>query len=203
MDTEILEKIRAHYAKEYSSSPHDVDDDDIRIIIEQDCRCSQCAKSIFELYDFPSIQDGQVWCEDCDRNEHYTYCPICENDYENPTIEGGDYLVISKQAIDNYGINAKPGFYKVLRYPYYRACLVGGFESLFEDAIELIRECDINSMIHKLYPHAGEEKVSADSCCEDCMKKYTGQTEIKNEYFDNKHGRKRVALEKKVIAEGK
>lgn len=203
MNTELIEKIRTHFEKEYMSSPRNVDDEDMQVIIEQDCKCSRCSKSIFELYDFPLIQHGEVWCEDCDREEHYSYCPICENSYENPTIEGGHYLVISKEAVKDYGIDAKPGFYKVLKYPYYRACLVGGFESLFEDAIELIRECDINSMIHKLYPHAGEEKVSADSCCEDCMKKYTGQTKIVNNYTNKRYGKKRVALEKKVIAEGK
>lgn len=50
--SELKDKIVNHAKTEYNSSPYEFDDEQIQLIIEHDCECDHCGKSIFELDDF-------------------------------------------------------------------------------------------------------------------------------------------------------
>lgn len=82
--SKLKDKIVNHAKTEYSSSPYEFDDEQIQLIIEHDCECDHCGKSIFELDDFPcvSIERKEVLCEDCYDEEYRTTCPICEESWE-------------------------------------------------------------------------------------------------------------------------
>ncbi len=54
--SKLKDKIVNHAKTEYNSSPHRFDDAQIQLIIEHDCECDHCGKSIFELDDFPMYQ---------------------------------------------------------------------------------------------------------------------------------------------------
>lgn len=200
----MVEKIKAHYETEFSSSPHSITEEEISLLINHEYECDNCSKSLFTLYDFPnlSIEDNEVLCEDCYRDEYMETCPICEDSFDKPRTAADNILIISKEAIEEYGLQIMPGFYQVKKWPFFYGNCVTGFDGLFDDAIELIRECDINSMLYKLQPHNGKEKVGAGDCCHSCMLKYTGQTKIRNHYVDKVYGRKRVKLIKQVIEQG-
>lgn len=184
------------------SSPSELSNYKISVLKKHDCCCDSCGKSIFEMDDFPQVKRSEVLCEYCEREKYFETCPICEEYFEKPKKTTDEFVIISKESVKEYGMNVKPGFYQVLEHPYFLANCVTGFDALFEDAIKLIRECDINSMLYKLYPHNGQTKVTADSCCPDCMKKYTGQTRIENNYCNKSYGKKRVMLERQVIKDG-
>ena len=53
--SKLKDKIVNHAKTEYNSSPHRFDDAQIQLIIEHDCECDHCGKSIFELDDFPDV----------------------------------------------------------------------------------------------------------------------------------------------------
>lgn len=77
--SKLKDKIVNHAKTEYNSSPHRFDDAQIQLIIEHDCECDHCGKSIFELDDFPdvSVERKEVLCEECYDEEYRTTCPIC------------------------------------------------------------------------------------------------------------------------------
>jgi hypothetical protein len=196
------QQIKEHYEKVFV---HPITKEEIDLLIKHNCECDHCSKSLFEMYDFAelSIDEDEVLCEHCYRYEYMTPCPICEDSFLTPTKADDNILIIPKETIEEYGMSIKPGFYQVKKWPFFYGNCVTGFDGLFDDAIELIRECDINSMLYKLYPHNGKEQVSAGDCCHNCMLKYTGQTKVTNHYTDKAYGRKRVRLEKEVIQNGK
>ena len=198
----MKEKIIDYHENKYSSSPVNISEEEIEIIIKSDCQCSNCGKSIFDMDDYPIIREGEVYCEDCEIERFFSTCPICSEHYENYTEIEEERIIISKETVESERLEVKPGFYKVLSHPIYFGNCITGFEGFFDNAIQLERECDINSMLYKLYPHNGEEQVNMDFCCNDCFEKYTGKTKIVNNYVDKKYGRELVKFEKKVISLG-
>lgn len=199
----MREKIIEIYKGGYQSSPVVVSEKEIRLLIRHSCSCDQCGKSIFEIEDFPNLKRGEVLCEHCYRDKYMLDCPICEEYFYKALKPKDEVIIISKEAVKEYGMEVKPGFHQILEWPYYRANCVTGFDYLFTGSIRLIKEVDINSMLYKLHPHNGKEKVGAGECCHDCMKKYTGQSKIVNDYWNKKYGKQRVKLEKEIIAAGK
>lgn len=190
--------IRVFYEQEFHTS---VSDKEIGILIAHSCDCDNCGDSIFGMDDFPNVKKGEVLCERCYRDKYMLDCPICEEYFYKATKPKDEIIIISKEAAQECEV--KPGFYQILQWPYYRANCVTGFEYLFTSSIKLIKELDINTMLYKIYPHNGVEKVGAGECCHDCMKKYTGQSKITNDYVDRKYGSRYVRLLKEVIALGK
>mgnify|MGYP000605216070 CR=1 FL=1 len=53
--SKLKDKIVNHAKTEYSSSPYEFGDEHIQLIIDHDCECDHCGKSIFELDDFPYV----------------------------------------------------------------------------------------------------------------------------------------------------
>ena len=80
----IKEFIKQHYKTGFCTSPINVDDKEVKFIIDNDCKCYSCNKSIFEMNDFPEllIEDEEILCEDCYDEQYRKVCPICENSYD-------------------------------------------------------------------------------------------------------------------------
>ncbi len=197
------EEILARYKTGFSSSPHQISNEDLELVIKSECNCWSCGKSIFEMDDFPTVRDGDLLCEDCEREKYYLTCDICENYFEKALSPGEEIIIISKEAVEEIGEDIKPGFYQVLKWPYFLGATGFGFEMLFKENISLIKELDINSMKDKLYPHNAPHRIMAEECCHECAARYTGKTKIINNYWDKEYGKMRVKLERKVIKEGK
>ena len=179
----LEDKIKNHAATNYSSSPHTFSDEEIKVLINSDCACDNCGVDIFELDDFPIIENGQVYCEDCEKEKFYTICPICEESFRKAQEAQDMVIVINKELAQSQEI--KPGIYKVLRYPIYRACLVFGFESLYTENIEIVRALDIEKMESEIRFKTGWNKKDAKTeilsgeICKDCFDKFT----LKKRYF--------------------
>lgn len=195
----MREKILQHYKENYSSSPIEISDDKIEVLISNDCECYHCSKSIFELYDFPEIEENTIYCEDCYREEFMATCPICEDYFVKATTALDEKIIVTKEASKELGLD-KAGFYQVLKYPYTFGNILSGVGSLRNDSLELIRECDINSMLKKI--DRNHDEITSGECCHECVDKYTGKTKIINNYVDKEFGKKYTALQRKVIKLG-
>ena len=60
MKEDIRQKIIDHARTKYASSPHEFTEEEIGTIIDSECKCDRCGKSVFKLYDFPEIRDNEV-----------------------------------------------------------------------------------------------------------------------------------------------
>ena len=168
--SKLKDKIVNHAKTEYSSSPYEFDDEQIQLIIEHDCECDHCGKSIFELNDFPcvSIERKEVLCEDCYDEEYRTTCPICEESWE--IDEMTDYFFISKSNSKEVG---KPsGIYKILERPFYYGDCVTGFDAFFDGAIQKVSDIDIEEVYSILHPRINKENITLDCMCPHCAEKY-------------------------------
>lgn len=190
-------QIREHYKEKYQSSPLPVTTYELRVLKKSDCECGYCRESIFELDDYPRIHKGEVVCERCYHEHFESTCPICEEYFDKALRAKDEKIVITKEAAQELGID-KPGFYQVKSYPYYRAAVVWGVEQLYQSSLELMRECDINSMLKRL----GRGEITSGECCHECVDKYSGKSELKNNYVNRAYGKKQIALEKQVIKDG-
>lgn len=169
---ELIKKITEHHKSEYASSPHDVSDEEIDIIINNDCECSRCNTSIFQLYDFPEISEGEVYCEDCYRDSFFDKCEICNDYFPSPTKPEEHRIVITKESIEEAHLDVKEGFYQILEYPFYYGDIVFGFSGFFEKSLKLLKQVDINKALHKEYPMMTDLCMSGN-ICDDCVEKYS------------------------------
>ncbi len=168
--SKLKDKIVNHAKTEYSSSPYEFGDEHIQLIIDHDCECDHCGKSIFELDDFPyvSIERKEVLCEDCYDEEYRTTCPICEESCE--IDEMTDYFFISKSNSKEVG---KPsGIYKMLERPFYYGDYITGFDAFFDGAIQKVSDIDIEEVYSILHPRLNKENLTLDCMCPDCTEKY-------------------------------
>lgn len=176
-----IDQIKDIFESGYSSSPIEITDEKINQLIESDCKCDYCGKSIFELNDFPEIilpeegKTGEVMCEDCYDHDYRDICPICEESYDTKDFTS-DYLVITEEA--SRKTRKAPGIYKILQRPFFFGNCVTGFESFFTGAIELVAPIRINE-IKKIECGPNCQEVGNDVICPDCIKKYVR----KDNYF--------------------
>lgn len=166
----MKEKIKQHGLKEYCSSPHEFSDDDIDVIISNDCECSMCAESIFELHDFPEIVDGEVMCERCWDEEFRTTCPICEDRIDNADMTR--YFFIPKEMEREARIET--GLYKALKDSFYMSDLFG-FIAFDNDSIEKVSSMNISEVLKTEYSHYYDRYCypEVDFMCPECLSKYT------------------------------
>ncbi|MDX8563475.1 hypothetical protein OZ664_05635 [Elizabethkingia sp. HX WHF] len=154
-------------------------DEQIDFIIKHNCKCDLCDSSVSEMTDFPELHldKDELLCEYCNTDKYYTTCPLCEDYYATPeTPEDGIYIVVSKELAKEQGI--KMGIYKIIKFPWYRASIVTGFESLFKDCIKLLKSMDVIKLYNKSHPQ-NEKELEGDYICPECVKKY--YTEKSNE----------------------
>jgi len=94
---ELINRIKAHAASSYSSSPITYTDEEIEVIIENECKCNQCGESIFSLHDFPNIIDGNVYCEYCQEEMEKERCVLCKKYFEGGKTPQDTLLYISSE----------------------------------------------------------------------------------------------------------
>lgn len=163
-------KIKEHYKSNFNSSPVDVSEEEIQLLIDNDCKCSYCHESIFELDDFPEIlmKDSEVMCEEC-YDEHYReICPICEESYDIKDFTS-DYFVLNEEGARE--TKKKPGIYKILDRPFYFGNCVTGFDGFFDGSIQLVAPIRINDF-KKI--ECGDDccEVGSETICPDCIEKF-------------------------------
>lgn len=165
-------QIKKHAKTKYASSPHTFTDQDIERIIKADCSCSLCGQSIFEMDDFPETneEDYDVLCSDCYDREFMQLCEVCQEFYE-PRHDTVHYLVFTPRQIDEFGLEVKPGIYRPKENPYYYGDVVFGFQGLFEENLELINECDMDSILSEKLKQSYQIQL-ADCICQTCAEKY-------------------------------
>jgi len=121
--SELKDKIKNHFKNNYCSSPKEITDEEIKLLIAYNCRCGECNTSIFELDDFPDIdiKKDEVLCEDCYYEEYYEQCPLCEKDYyiepEPDKFPKSPFYYIGNQS--------QSGIYHAKSYPIFSAALGG------------------------------------------------------------------------------
>lgn len=170
-------EIREYYKEEFNDNQPD--DNQIKILLGQNCDCDQCGKNLFEMHDFPDFtDDNRMLCEDCYRDEFYDYCSICSDSYEkHETVEEHKFY-INKSTANEIGM--QPGIYQVLSFPYFYGNIVTGFESFFDNSIQLIKAINIDQ-IHK-YQRWSEP--TSGLICSCCAELYTGKERHAVNYFD-------------------
>lgn len=197
----LIAKIKNQFENEFSSSPQDVSEKELEKIIECDCECDCCGKNLFEMDDFPVFRDDRFLCPECEIDKYFESCPICQEHFEKAENAKDFRLLISKEAVEDYNMEIKPGFYLTNEWPFYYGNCVTGFDAVFPSALHLVKECDINSMLTRLNHGSAGENLDGEVCHE-CFKIWTGQQEIENNYVNQEYGAKYIALQSQIIAEG-
>lgn len=210
----IRQKIIDHAKDEYFSSPHEYTDEELNIIIDSDCKCDSCGKSIFELDDFPVVRDNCVYCENCYDETYSTICPICEDKYEED--DQTDYFFITKRTKKE---TRQPiGLYKAIKKPFFYGDIVCGFEGFYDDAIEQVNDLDIDEYFEAR--QAYKKEVSTDLMCPNCAERFQKgsgfmffwphyiillkefEEECKKKYGDSLHFRRMQVINSNINAKG-
>ena len=171
----LRQKIIDHARTKYASSPHEFTEEEISTIIDADCKCDCCGKSVFKLYDFPEIRDNEVFCEDCYKERFMSICPVCEEHFELDEKDG-EYFFITKHTTEDTRLPI--GMYRVLKHPFFYGDCVTGFDGIFEDAIEQVNDLDIEELKNMRLGYVCEEEVETDMICPECAKKYMTYTNL-------------------------
>lgn len=198
---ETKEQIKHHFATAFCSGAIDLTDTELQHVVDSDCKCDCCGLSIYEMEDFPVFRDEGFYCEHCEIDKFYDICPICQNHFEMATNPEDFYLIISKEAVEEYAMEISPGFYQTMKWPFFLANCVTGFDCLWPDTLKLIKECDIHSMLKTLGHGSADENLTGE-VCQDCLKIWTGQEELKNNYVDHEYGDRYISKQKEVIKQG-
>lgn len=165
----MKKKIIEHAKTEYSSSPHEFNDDQLDLIINHDYSCDNCGKSVFEMNDFPEvlIDEDQLLCEECYDEEYRTVCPLCEDLCKKEDMT--EYFFITKET--SKAVHKPIGMYKILKFPFYYGDCVFGFDAFFDDAIERVSGLDITEAYALHNPSNGKD-ILLDNICPDCAERY-------------------------------
>ena len=139
------DKILEQYKSGFSSSPIEVSDEEIELLIKNNCACEYCGTSIFELYDFPNFTDSfidisetnEVICEECFEDNYKETCLICEEWFISPQNPKEHHFVICEKTEKEEGIKA--GIYQVLDYPFFVGATGFGFQYLFDNSVKLVK----------------------------------------------------------------
>lgn len=183
----MRDRIIEHFKLKYSSSPVNVSEAQIELLITRGCRCDNCGKDIFELYDFPNIclDENEVLCEECYDELYYQRCGLCDNSFDKPETPEATRFIVSKELSSEAGLS--PGIYQALSFPMYYGDCVTGFDAFFEGSIKLVRSLDINSIQRVIYGKRTED-ITLDEICPDCYDLLTNHKYIRNNYCDKTYG---------------
>ena len=154
--------------------------EELDIIIKENCKCGHCGKSIFDMDDFPEIIDNQILCEECYKDEYRDICPICEEYYDLndvnkiPFPKAPFYWFNSqtKEEWEKYNSNQKyhkSGIYQAINHPIFTAATGGiGGSWIWWDNVEFI--CSIEDFIkaNKGFIWEEYEEWLSDINREDC-----------------------------------
>lgn len=133
----MKDKILEHFKTGYGSSPHEISEEEVQLLIKHDCECDDCNKSIFDLDDFPDmdVDKDEVLCEDCYKEEYRDYCPICEEDYWKNELPDE----FPKEPFFYIGTRARSGIYHAKEFPVFRGAIGGlGPTHIYWENVELV-----------------------------------------------------------------
>lgn len=164
------EEIKKHYENGFSSSPIDVSDEEVQTLIENQCSCNYCGNNITDMYDFPEIFDNEVMCEECYKDNHMSYCPLCENSYDTKDGDSG-HVLITKELAKDQGI--KHGIYEVLKRPFFFGDILGGFHGFFDNTLKLVANIDIDEYEPTVRSHYTKGDINSGFICPECISKHT------------------------------
>ena len=125
------------------------------------------------------IEENELHCEECEMELKYQRCPCCECSFEIVTKPEDHRFILSKANIKEFNLPMKSGVYQVLRYPFFYGDIISGFDGVFEDAIKLINEIDIDEIMQFSYGK-DTEPINADEICDECYDIYSDKKYIKN-----------------------
>lgn len=168
---DILQQIKIKCAEWYPDMTNPVSDEDISMLISHDCECDSCGHSIFDMDDFPEVNQKHdiVLCDECYNEEYLEICPICEDSYD--TLDGDtDYFVINEEASKE--LKHTPGIYKILNRPFFYGDIVFGFDNFYPESIELITPIRINEY-KQIKVGSGFQEVTSGHICPYCINKFT------------------------------
>lgn len=178
--TDLIAKIKKQYASGYSSSPKDLTDEMIGTLIKEHCKCCDCDESIFDMWDFPNIDDGSVYCESCYEEYEYEtgkvdYCDVCEDRYykdqaEDPFPKSPFYYMGTRKIAGIYIAKSWPVFssnYFSLSIDWWNVELVCSFKDFFKYKDNKERFRDLHKKYRKTMRHDSE---AAEFICDDCFK---------------------------------
>lgn len=158
----MRDKIKQHYKTEFWSSNNGLltlSESEVDFIIKNDCKCSVCGDSIFEMGDFPELlqEDDEIRCEDCYDTDYRAICPICESSYDIYDGES-EYRIVPKE--DSRDLSEKHGIYK---------------------GDKLIIPIDINQY-KKIYCGDNCRVVYPDDICAECVRKFVRDGNLIDEW---------------------
>ena len=132
--------------------------------------CYTCSEAFKIDYEGGRDREGNMRCDRC-YHDIVSTCTFCEEYFPDPESPEETFFNVGPDEAQY----AKPGVYKVLRYPYTYGNILTGFESFFERNIEKVAESPKN--------WKGEDYTSG-TICEDCFKsaiaKAKGQEALQN-----------------------
>lgn len=182
----LKERILEHYEKGFSSSPVEIEKENLQLLIKEDCECSRCAKSVFEMWDFPEFRNDEVLCEECNDELYRSICPCCEESYD--VEDESDYFVINEELSKEIG--KKAGVYKILSKPFFYGNIVSGFDGFFDSSIKLVAKLNINEY-KKIDCGEDCEPVPSGIICQECVDKL-----LKKENYLTLEGRPCILMKK-------
>jgi len=137
--------------------------------------CSYCGNDLSEEeLEYPrEDESGDIMCDNCYYDNYEEICPICENSYIKQNTPEETYFIVSKDTEKDAGIKA--GVYQVLKYPVFCAATGGlGTTYMYPENYKLLRECDIDSMLNKLYGKGNYgHSINTNFCCPNCAERFS------------------------------
>lgn len=168
----VMEKseILKHYENEFLSSPVNISDEDLEVLIKSECQCDYCSVHITDMYDFPEIFDNEVMCEECYKEHNMSICPTCEDYYDTKDGDSGFILVTKELSKDQ---KIPMGIYKVLKRPFFYGNILSGFESFFNNSLQLVANINIDEYESATTTNYKDGDITSDFICPECVAKYT------------------------------
>lgn len=193
----MTNRIIAHAAKNYNSSPHEYTGAELETLIANECECSNCGESIFDLDDFPIVRDDSAYCPDCERELFMQDCPVCEELFQRPSSPEDHKFFVSTKI--GKALKMLPGLYEVERFPYWSGDVLFGFEAFEQDNISIVREMSIESILCET---GIKKEVTCGCICPDCFEKYSEAKPIKTRWSNPRIGVHRNITERGAIRRG-
>lgn len=168
--------------KQNYASGFDISSKEFEILKQQEFECCRCSANLIKSYDFPAFEEKEAYCEECYIEYFYTVCEVCENNFPNidyPNEEEHIYINKGLSKITGY----ETGIYKVLSKPCFYGSIVTGFDSFFDNSLQLIKSIDLDIYYNFLYQ--GKYEIKSGCICPDCVEKFTNKGYIKPQYNYN------------------
>ena len=143
------------------------------IIREAEYKCCSCGKNIFNLSDFPVIRDNDVYCDNCEIEEFYEICELCEENSEidddsNEPFPKNPFFYNSNEKQYNRTkdiFEIKPsGIYEAIEYPIWTSDMFSC--DIHWDNVQLV--CTEEEFLKEKKWNKDNFPSGAEHVCNDC-----------------------------------